>query len=792
MSITQLIEEIKSRLDIAEIVGEDVPLHQRGREWVGHDTRHDSVSGTSLAVNPESQLWFCFNCREGGDVLTWLMNFRGMSFGEALAYAAERAGIPLPHLDPAERARLEFLRADREDLTRLFMAAADYFYSQLKEQHYQELLIRWGIREETVRRLKIGYAPVDGQGLLGHLINFDRELIKKSGLFWVNGDRLSPIFRGRIMFPYQQNHQPVYFIGRWYPGCPDDEKIKYKKQLVYGPEKEFVSPAVRNDYFYGEDTIRGAKVILITEGVADCIAANQAGLACISPVTVTFREKDFPRMSRLVKKAEKIYICNDNEESEAGIRGALKTAEYLESQDISVGIIQLPESEDLKKIDLADFLRERGDAGLSDLKELMAKSKSHWEIKAENLEISENPVAAMQTVWDFCAEELAGCSPLVKKTIIRSVFKEKLGLDTDDIKSLTAATQEKRLKAAPLISCIGDVEPEEVGFLWNPYIPIGKLTILDGDPGIGKTWTALKIAATVSKGDPFPDPRDGISGERGEPAKVIYLTAEDGLADTLRPRLDAMGADVKNIYAITGQSYIDKKTGEEKQTGVTLQDIYILRQAMQQLKPRLVVVDPLQAYLGAGIDLYRANEVRPILSNLAKMAEEYKCAVLLIRHLGKGSKDRAIYRGLGSVDFAAAARSILLAGQDPRNPQDKALIQIKSSLAEMGPSIGYELRDAKFHWTGISHLTAENVLAPTPREDEIGTLDEAENFLRAALSEGPVEAKEIQKQRKAAGISERTLNRAKKTLNVKSLRIGNVWYWASPEVPLSVMEDFLM
>lgn len=346
----------------------------------------------------------------------------------------------------------------------------------------------------------------------------------------------------------------------------------------------------------------------------------------------------------------------------------------------------------------------------------------------------------------------------------------------------------------PVVTCLADIEPEEVSWLWYPYIPLGKLTILEGDPGIGKTWLALQIAASVSTGNSFPDSADGIPKERREPANVLYLSAEDGLGDTLRPRLDKAGADVSRVFVLQGWTAKDPETGEESQGSITLQHIPVIRQAIENYRPALLVIDPLQAYLGAGVDMHRANEVRPVLSGLASLAEEYGVAVLLIRHLGKSQQDRAIYRGLGSIDFSAAARSILLAGQDPQEPGKRALIQIKNSLAAQGPAIGYELRDGQFFWTGLSDLTAASVLAPEQAGEEKSALDEAIEWLRDVLSNGPLEKKEIVKLARDAGIisnSDIRLRRAKDKLRVKAIPVkepnasGKLiitgWKWTLPD-----------
>lgn len=331
----------------------------------------------------------------------------------------------------------------------------------------------------------------------------------------------------------------------------------------------------------------------------------------------------------------------------------------------------------------------------------------------------------------------------------------------------------------PRIVRLSDVEPEEVSWLWHPYIPLRKITILEGDPGIGKTWLALVVSACVSTGDLLPG-IDGKPGEKRDPANVLYMTCEDGLGDTLRPRLDKAGADVSRIYALRGQVQVNPETGREEEVPVWLTNIDTLRAALQEVKPALLVVDPLQGFLGAKVDMHRANEVRPVMAGIAKLAEEFNCAVLLIRHLGKSPQDRAIYRGLGSIDFAAAVRSVLLAAQDPKDPKGQILAHSKASLTEKGPSLRYEIRYGEFLWAGISDLSASDLLRPEETGESRSTLDEAKDFLREILASGPVASSDVLKQAKKAGISEITLRRAKAELKIRVFqdkgKKGN-WQW---------------
>lgn len=332
----------------------------------------------------------------------------------------------------------------------------------------------------------------------------------------------------------------------------------------------------------------------------------------------------------------------------------------------------------------------------------------------------------------------------------------------------------------PLITRMSDVAPQNVAWLWYPYIPLGKITLLESDPGLGKTFLALTLAAAITRGWPLLS-QTGAPGEELEPADVLYMSAEDGLADTLRPRLDAADADPSRVHALTGWRLEDDRNGTVE-GAVSLADIPVLEQALTAVKPKLIVIDPLQAYLGAAVDMHRANEVRPLLTALSNLAERHRAAVVCIRHLSKALSPKAIYSGMGSIDFAAAARSILTVGE---HEGERLLAHVKSSLAPQGKSIRYELRDGSLNWLGISEVTAEELRVPQPVEAE-STVDAAVTFLQDFLEDGPQPATTTFKAAKQEGISERTLKRAKAQLEVKSQRAsaGNEgegkWLWSLP------------
>ncbi len=309
---------------------------------------------------------------------------------------------------------------------------------------------------------------------------------------------------------------------------------------------------------------------------------------------------------------------------------------------------------------------------------------------------------------------------------------------------------------------LSSVRPESVSWLWYPYIPIGKVTLIEGDPGIGKSTVTLAVATAFSLGL-------GLPGIDVTPRGVtLLLSAEDGLADTVRPRLDAMGADLSRVFAI------------DKAITLDLHGCNELNARIRDCGAGQVVIDPLFAYFSAKVDIHKANETRAVMARLARISAERSCSMIGIRHLTKSGRDKSIYRGQGSIDLTASCRSVLLVGADPTDKRRRAVVQIKNNLAPIAPPVGYEIVDGRFVWTGVSDLTAERILA-AENDTEGPALTEAAGFLREVLSHGPITQKQIIKEAREQGISERTLYRAKADLKVRSWKSGVVWLWELSE-----------
>lgn len=252
---------------------------------------------------------------------------------------------------------------------------------------------------------------------------------------------------------------------------------------------------------------------------------------------------------------------------------------------------------------------------------------------------------------------------------------------------------------------LSEVTAREVDWLWRPYLPAGMLAMLSGNPAAGKTFLALAMAAALTTGRvPYP-------GEPCTPVDVVYMSVENDAACVIRPRFDSLGGDVARLHLLRGT--VVGEGEQTKQDGVWLSDVSVLREALDTTHARLLIVDPIQSYLGAEVDAHRSNETRPVLDGLARLAEEYRCCVLLLRHLGKAPTGRAIHRDLGSIDLTGAVRSEMLAGNPPDDPEQRAMVQIKNNLRAYGPVLGYEIdTSGQFFWTGDSTLERRRLEGP--------------------------------------------------------------------------------
>lgn len=296
-----------------------------------------------------------------------------------------------------------------------------------------------------------------------------------------------------------------------------------------------------------------------------------------------------------------------------------------------------------------------------------------------------------------------------------------------------------------------DVKKKKVEWLWFPYIAYGKITILQGDPGDGKTTLALFIASMVSNGD--NKTLKGLNVDK--PQNVIYQTNEDGLEDTVKPRLEKMNANCKNIAYIED----DISLNDEK-----------LETAIKKANAKLVILDPIQSFINGGMQ--NVGEVRPIMKRLAKIALSTNCAMLLIGHLNKKENGKDLYRGLGSIDFSAIARSVLYLKRDDTDSSIRILNQIKNNVGPEGEILSIRLCDDKIEMVKSQNKDIDEIVNSKIDKTEI-----AKKIIIKMISNNDNEASSIYKVCMNYEISKRTVDIAKKELMVVSKKVNNKWLW---------------
>ena len=331
---------------------------------------------------------------------------------------------------------------------------------------------------------------------------------------------------------------------------------------------------------------------------------------------------------------------------------------------------------------------------------------------------------------------------------------------------------------------VESVKVEQIEWLLYPFIPFGKVTIIQGDPGEGKTTMVLQIIVKLTRGEPIllnkksqkearQDSEENLKQEvlsqdnPIQPVNVIYQTAEDGLGDTIKPRLLAAGADCSRVLVI-----------DDREQPLTMVDVR-LEEAIMQTKARMVVLDPIQGFLGTDVDMHRANEIRPLMKRMAVLAEKYHCAIILIGHMNKNSNGKSSYRGLGSIDFQAAARSVLIVGRLKDKPETRVMCHVKSSLAPEGKSVAFRLdKETGFQWIGEYDISADDLLSGDARGQKSRI---AKEFLLDILADGGMAQKKIEEEASKQGIKKKTLRNAKQELEIDSVKRGNQWFWILSE-----------
>jgi hypothetical protein len=332
---------------------------------------------------------------------------------------------------------------------------------------------------------------------------------------------------------------------------------------------------------------------------------------------------------------------------------------------------------------------------------------------------------------------------------------------------------------------LSSVEPEDVSWLWPSWLALGKLALVDGDPGLGKSAMTLDLAARVSAGKTFPD------GAPCEPAGVVLLSAEDGLADTIRPRLDAAGADTTRILAL---ATVPDEDGHDRLLSIP-EDLGLIEKGIRRMGARLVVVDPLMAFLSGETNSHRDQDVRRALAPLAGLAERTGSSVLVVRHLNKGTANNPLYRGGGSIGIIGAARMAFVVGKDPQDENRRVLASTKNNLAKPAASLLFSLEEAargavRVLWHGETEISAKDLLATPQDEEKADARSEAVEFLNDVLADGPLSAKQVVQEADDAGIAEKTLRRAQKLLGVMAYRESTPgekrgsgrWVWKLPMV----------
>lgn len=313
------------------------------------------------------------------------------------------------------------------------------------------------------------------------------------------------------------------------------------------------------------------------------------------------------------------------------------------------------------------------------------------------------------------------------------------------------------------VICGNQIEPKEIEWLWYPYIPFGKLTTIQGDPGEGKSTFALNLAAQITRGESFP-----FSDTEIEPMNVIYQNTEDDLDDTVIPRFIKAGGDTDRIFFI-----------DESSEPLTFNDVERIDAAIKETGAKVIIFDPLVSYIGETVSMNNANEMRAQFNKLIRIGKENHCAIIIVEHMNKNSDKKSLYRAVGSIDTVAAARSCLVIATY-KEEKNKAMAVSKCNLAEKGAAVQFNITNGRIEWLKLIDITADQLLRSSSfsvGEDQTTKLEAAQDCLLNILRDGPRPQQEIIAIMDELGISQRTAEEAKRKLGIRSVKQNASWKW---------------
>ena len=359
--------------------------------------------------------------------------------------------------------------------------------------------------------------------------------------------------------------------------------------------------------------------------------------------------------------------------------------------------------------------------------------------------------------------------------IIDAVRDFKFG--KEQIQILIATAKSEQIAPIPVGVVLAGVREEKIEWLWDQRIPLGAITVLDGDPKTGKSLLTIELISRITKGTPLPG-----STERTEPGGVVILSAEDSIKHVIVPRLRVAGADMNRVIAVPYTPEFDGQPTFSKLPN----DLPTLAKAIQRIGAKLVIFDVFMAYLPATLSANSDQDVRTALAPLSELADRSRCSVLLLRHLKKSPTANALYRGGGSIGIVGASRSSLLLAKDPAITENRIIAIVGSNYGGQADSLCFQIKAFDgipvIEWRGVSKHTPESLLSASQDiHSGQGDLADAMKLLRQELAEGQKEAMTLLGIAKKQGISERTVRTAKSNLEILSQKEGHIWFWQLPD-----------